>query len=331
MGSQTISVLASSDDAFEQTNVVTLTDATANPNSSDEDFVGLRFQGLNVPAGATITNAWIQVYIDDPDLDNPNHDIWFEATDDAATFTTAASNISSRTPTSANVSWSSSGVGTGHIVSPSLVAPLQEVIDRPGWSSGQSVAVIIMCSLSSANLEIRMYDGRTEFEPAPLLYVEWSGGTEGTIHEIVINDTMGFAADVERKADANRQLTDNIGIQDEVHIGRMFEIDTQEDMFGFSDSVVVDSFTGDELHELVINDSFGFSDDVDMGFGWHEIVVNDMFGFDTDVPGVENPDAYLKLTVDCEIDVVVEAESAQEHTTPAGSTIRSLAGDRYRR
>jgi hypothetical protein len=118
-----------------------------------EQLVGIRFTDLTIPNGATITNAYIQFT---PDLgDGGPVTIRFQAqaADDAATFTTDNGNISDRARTTEKVLWTFTGVGDEWITTtvastdplhrtPNLAPVVQEVVDRPGWTSGYAMAFI---------------------------------------------------------------------------------------------------------------------------------------------------------------------------------------------
>ncbi|UCH24433.1 MAG: TolC family protein, partial [Trueperaceae bacterium] len=71
-----------------------------------EQIVGLRFNGIIVPQGATITRAYIQFKADEAHAGDIGLLIEGESSDDAATFTDADFGISSRPRTTESVSWS---------------------------------------------------------------------------------------------------------------------------------------------------------------------------------------------------------------------------------
>ncbi|XCN71800.1 MAG: CehA/McbA family metallohydrolase [Candidatus Electrothrix aestuarii] len=146
--------IATGDDDVEQYQ----TGGTMYMNSSDlelvydgskgNQYVGLRFTGLNIPQGATITSASIQFTVDETNTGTTNLTIKAEDTDDAAAFTTSSYNVSNRTTTSEYVSWSpaswtSVGAAGADQKTPDLSDVVQEVVDRTGWSSGNDMVFII--------------------------------------------------------------------------------------------------------------------------------------------------------------------------------------------
>jgi galactose oxidase-like protein/flagellar hook capping protein FlgD/K319-like protein len=142
------SIAAASDDAEESAA------GAVDVASSDLELVfdgslqtvGLRFTGMDIPQGSTITNAWIQFTADEAQTEATTLTIRGHASDNAATFTTATSNLSSRPRTNASVVWSPAawtvGAAGADQRTPSLTQVIQEIIGRPGWA-GQSLALLM--------------------------------------------------------------------------------------------------------------------------------------------------------------------------------------------
>ena len=156
---------ASSDDAHEISGgsmFLTSSPLGASLDNTNE-WAGLRFGSVPLPAGAVIESAVLSVVPGDSGNDEPLVTIYCEAADDAATFTTANSNISSRSRTSASVAWDDANLGADgstYFDAPDLAALVQEVVDRPGWAEGNAMAVLIRGSgTSSRDLTLVAYDG----------------------------------------------------------------------------------------------------------------------------------------------------------------------------
>ncbi|MGH2652427.1 MAG: hypothetical protein ACRDHK_14585, partial [Actinomycetota bacterium] len=114
-------------------------------DSGNLQTVGLRFTNVTVPAGARITRAWVQFEADEVSTDVASLSIQGQDADDTTTFQTLTSNISSRPRTSAAVSWAPAGWSTVGARGPNQRTPdlwpvVQEIVDRPGWSNGNSLA-----------------------------------------------------------------------------------------------------------------------------------------------------------------------------------------------
>ncbi|OGJ65976.1 hypothetical protein A3F36_03135 [Candidatus Peribacteria bacterium RIFCSPHIGHO2_12_FULL_55_11] len=117
--------------------------------SRGNQLIGMRFQNIAVPVGAIISSASIQFTVTLTDGNgNEATDLTFvgQNSDDAATFTTAANNISTRPRTSATVTWSSVPTWTVHGQTkdtPDIAPILQEIIDRSGWASGNDIVIMV--------------------------------------------------------------------------------------------------------------------------------------------------------------------------------------------
>jgi hypothetical protein len=149
-----------------------------NPARSNQT-VGIRFRNVPIPAGATITNAYVQFTCNSTNGETPvTLTIKGEATDSAPTFSGSAGNISSRSSTTAFVDWTPPGwsdnQATTNERTPDLTAIIQEIVDRPAWSNGNSLAFIITGNDSGLR-RAWAYDGSRV--KAPLLHCAWAVNT----------------------------------------------------------------------------------------------------------------------------------------------------------
>ncbi len=139
--------------------------------------VGLRYSTLAIPPGAAITSAYIQFRSDEAHSGPTNLTIAVQAADNPGTFTTTPQNISSRLRASTTVAWAPPAwTGTGLTgpaqATPDLSAVLQQVIDRPGWASGNAVVFVIT---GSGKRVADSFEGGAN--NAPKLYVEYGAGS----------------------------------------------------------------------------------------------------------------------------------------------------------
>ena len=106
-------------------------------------FIGLRFAGITLPQGASITSAFIDLTRQGNSTGPVITTIVGQAIDDAAPltgFNTNTPDISSRTPTNAAVDWDVQNFSGGNpFSSPDIKTIVQEIVDRPGWASGQAM------------------------------------------------------------------------------------------------------------------------------------------------------------------------------------------------
>ena len=117
-------------------------------NSAGNQTVGLRFLGLGIPANAGIYDAYVQFTTDEVTSTACSLNIQGEASDNSSTFTATALNISSRPKTSALVQWTPAGWNVAGEAglnqrTPDISDVLQEIVNRPGYTSSSALTVII--------------------------------------------------------------------------------------------------------------------------------------------------------------------------------------------
>ncbi|MGE5803537.1 MAG: Ig-like domain-containing protein [Gemmatimonadota bacterium] len=136
--------------------------------------VGLRFAAVAIPPGATIARAFLQLQTDEANAGPVALTIGGQATNDAKTFTWATGDISSRPRTSAAVAWAPPAwsildeEGAAQRT-PDLATVIQEIVNRPGWQSGNALVLIIT---GTGKRVAKSYDGMAT--AAPMLHVEFS-------------------------------------------------------------------------------------------------------------------------------------------------------------
>jgi uncharacterized repeat protein (TIGR01451 family) len=151
--------------------------------SSGTQKVGMRFNNVGVPQGATISNAYITFRAIAPDSPNTNSGatsltIRGQAADNPTTFTSTAYNISNRATTTASVAWSPAAWTTGTDYStPDLKTVVQEIVNRSGWASGNSM-VFIITGTGSRSAESWNNTGETGTDGTnqPRLVIEYQVG-----------------------------------------------------------------------------------------------------------------------------------------------------------
>ena len=136
--------------------------------------VGMRFTNLSIPKGSTIVDAWVQFQVDETPSNPTSLLVQGEDTGNAATFTPAAFNLSSRPRTTASVPWSPApwpvvGAAGPDQRTPNLAPVIQEIVDRPDWSSGQAVVIVVT---GTGERVAESFDG--DQEGAPALHVAYT-------------------------------------------------------------------------------------------------------------------------------------------------------------
>ena len=141
--------------------------------SRTDQTVGMRFNGIDIPQGATILNSYVQFQVDETNSGSSDLEIRGQDDDNATTFTSSSRNISSRPTTAASVSWApvpwtSKGEAGPDQRTPDLSAIIQEIVDRTGWVANNSLVIIIT---GSGERTAESYNGSSS--AAPLLHVEY--------------------------------------------------------------------------------------------------------------------------------------------------------------
>src|SRR5690348_947781 len=183
-------------------------------NGGDGQKVGVRFTGIDIPPGATITSAYLQFCADETNHVPTSLLVQGEASDDAEGFADVLHNISSRTTTEASASWEPdhwSTVGEANLAerTPDLSAVVQEIVARAGWSAGNDLAFIISGTGQRAAESFEGATGR-----APVLHIEWVPGsdtTDKTAPEVAMNGPADGST-VSGTITLGATASDNVGV-----------------------------------------------------------------------------------------------------------------------
>ena len=157
---------------FNSSDLELVDDGGSRPNQT----IGLRFIDLNIPQGSTITKAYIQFTVDEIDTEETSLQIRGDDTDNALPFTSTAFDVSNRltTATDATVAWNNvpawSTVGDAGPAQQTtdIAAIIHEIVNRPGWTANNSMALIIT---GTGQRTAESFRGNAA--AAPLLHVEF--------------------------------------------------------------------------------------------------------------------------------------------------------------
>lgn len=162
-----------------------------DPGFNGDQSLGLLFRSINVPQGATVTNAWLEFETDETGSGTTIVDIRAHASDNAPDFTSTTFDLTSRPTTSSSVNWNIPAWNTVDEAhqSPDLSAVVQELINRPGWVPGNNVAFVVT---GTGTRTAESYDG----EPAaPLLHIDYSTETGTNTPPVAVNDVATTVED----------------------------------------------------------------------------------------------------------------------------------------
>ncbi|MEP5766310.1 MAG: VWA domain-containing protein [Halieaceae bacterium] len=150
-------------------------------NASRLHVIGLRFAGTLVPDGATITNAFITMKVDNVGAGGVAEMVITGESGESLVFADLYNNISSRTRTASSVNWDlDNPAGNSFVVSPSLTPIVQDIVDHVDWQGdGTNVSdMTFIFERRSGSTSVAEHDlqsaGRGDFSPT--LTVEYYVG-----------------------------------------------------------------------------------------------------------------------------------------------------------
>jgi hypothetical protein len=219
-------------------------------DAGGDQTVGLRFTSVNIPNGADISSAYIQFQANETNSEATSLIIEGEDTDNAEMFVPISWGISSRPRTAASTSWSpapwlQSGEAGIDQQTPNIASVIEEIVNRPGWSSGISLVIIIT---GTGERVAESFDGAQV--AAPLLHVEFMVDESNTAPVAV--DDGPYTTDEQTQLD--------------VAAPGVLGNDTDSD--GDPLKAVLDTSSSDGL--LVLNDDGSFSYTPDAGFSGND-------------------------------------------------------------
>jgi len=148
-------IQSGSDDAEElQSGVMELSSGDLDMVYDDDDLnnaikIGLRYQNINIPQGASIVSAQLKFQADEVSTTAATFSILIEANINPSTYSTANNNISQRSyyPTAINwnnvPTWSTVGEAAAPQTTVDISSLLNLVINDPNWNNGNALALKI--------------------------------------------------------------------------------------------------------------------------------------------------------------------------------------------
>jgi hypothetical protein len=192
-----VQVTSGSDDAEEAPNGtidLTSSDLELITEGSVIQTVGIRFNNIAIENGSIIENAYIQFTTDETTTVDTLVLIQGQASDNAATFTSSSGDISSRPRTATGVWWAPppwQTVGESGLDqrTENLAVVIEEIVSRPGWTSGNSLALIV--TGSGARIA-ESFNGVSS--SAPILHIEYRdpGGNRRPVVDAGLDQTLAL-------------------------------------------------------------------------------------------------------------------------------------------
>ena len=172
-------------DAEERKNDGTVTTTTSYDldlcfdGNGIKQYTGLWFNNVGIPKNAIIEKAYLQFVAKDADCGSIDINIRGEAADNPIVFNDTPNNISARTPTEANITWSPGcwRAGTSEIDqrSSDIKTIVQEIVSRNGWTSNNNMVFILENDNNVTRRQTYSYHGCDPLQrKLPRLIVEYS-------------------------------------------------------------------------------------------------------------------------------------------------------------
>ncbi|MEE9337105.1 MAG: PilC/PilY family type IV pilus protein [Methylococcaceae bacterium] len=180
---------------------------TTGSTSETEQLVGLRFQNVGVPQGATITSATIEFEAANNDSEVTALTIKGEGDDDSSAFVSTDNNISSRTQTTASVDWNSIPAWTedGRYQTPDITSVIQEIVNRSGWCGNNALTLLLE---GTGLRNAKSFDESTTAAPKlSIEYDEDSVSSGACINEEFQRKIFSGTDDAEESSDGVMNLT----------------------------------------------------------------------------------------------------------------------------
>jgi hypothetical protein len=157
---------------------LTSSDLEITTDGSNNQLIGIRFNGIGIPKGATIDSAFIQFATKgDKAPVSGAVTIRSEMAANSATFTTTTNNISTRLTSSASVTWAGSTDASWGTCcannrgaaqrTPNIGALVQAVMNQSAWNTGNPVTIIMN---GSGVRNAQSFNGSATFAPELIVY-----------------------------------------------------------------------------------------------------------------------------------------------------------------
>ena len=137
-------------------------------SGSNDSIVGVRFQNVSIPQGAVIVSAYLEftANVGGTTANDTDLDIEIEQSDDANQFSAVPDNLKDRECVDTSVDWFISGwtswTAGYRYQTPDLQSIVQEIVNRDGWASGNSMVFRIS---GTGKRDVRAYDYNSNTAP----------------------------------------------------------------------------------------------------------------------------------------------------------------------
>jgi hypothetical protein len=205
--------------------------------AADPQLVGMRFNGITVPANANIVNAYIQFTVDDigKNTDPCVLTVYAEDNSNPVTFSDNPFSLTTRTLLTSSVVWTVSGASWGTVGSAGvdqrtsdIKTLVQALVNKAGWAPGNSMAFFVK---GNGTREVESYDG--DAPNAPLLMIQYNTIATGlneqlnerkaaSVYPNPFQKAFSLSVEVYTPSDLNISVYDLTGkLVEEKNVGRV--------------------------------------------------------------------------------------------------------------
>ncbi|MCM2680610.1 VWA domain-containing protein [Echinimonas agarilytica] len=175
-GSHANQISAQENNVEETTNGWNSTGNVINVKSNENQAIGLRFENVSVPQGATIEEAYLTLTPYANQSNSSTSKISIEDTTNAAAYSNSRYPVTSR-DFLGNVSWTVNGWWTNSAQNTSNISSLiTSVVSKSGWKSGNAMSF----KITPSNKEIKAYTYKGSASKAVSLYIKYRGTAESS-------------------------------------------------------------------------------------------------------------------------------------------------------
>jgi hypothetical protein len=159
-------IVRSEDDALQDPGGTMLVRYSWISLYSTEHRAGVRFELADVPPGAAVLDAWLEVYIDSAREGGPADSLRRDERTNPPVFTGTPDDVGSRPLSATEVVWLDSGLDEGWTRSPSLTSLVQPALDDPGYLPGDALVLVFVPRPEADDgraFEFRQFDHAGEY------------------------------------------------------------------------------------------------------------------------------------------------------------------------
>jgi hypothetical protein len=202
---------------------------------------GFRFTNVQIPQGATVTDARLTLYTHRADRDNATVNLYGENADNSAGFVYSPTPgwVSGRAKTSA-VQWVTGDIGNAigsAGTSPNLASAVQTIVNRSGWAQGNSLT--LLAEYVSGDLQYKTFEA-LEPDWYPRLQVTFEVGVSS--HALTASDYTNGTPSASTPSFATGLVQQSVAIRVEVGTDDAYEHATGGSVSSSSIRVMTDGY-----------------------------------------------------------------------------------------